>query len=331
MHAHPPCAQPCALACPDVCALHPPDLQPIVLQDALARFQREAIRGVCDTGRYRMSYYSWGSGPPLVCIHGVADTSHSFIPAVSRLSAHFRCIAYNLSGMHGDGARLRRYRHQDLVEDLWALLDHLCVKRSYVLASSFGSTIALVALRDRPECLPRGILQGGLAARPLKGLERFLARVGCWLPGSMKRMPLRLKVAQQVNGFAFKGREQGVWDFYLDCTGQPPAATLARQALMLNDLDLRPLLPEVRQPVLLVCGDRDRVAGPRHQQVLQAGLPNAGSALIEDCGHIPAYTHPEILAEVVRQFLTPPAAATRNGAPSEPRPSGSGPNGGAAP
>jgi hypothetical protein len=28
--------------------------------------------------------------------------------------------------------------------------------------------------------------------------------------------------------------------------------------------------------------------------------------VIEGCGHVPSYTHPEILAEVIRQFLTPP-------------------------
>jgi 3-oxoadipate enol-lactonase len=301
------CDHPCALACPDTCALHPPvPLPPIALKDALARFQREAVRGVCDTGRYRMSYCEWGSGPPLLFIHGLADSSMCFLPAISRLAAQFRCIAYDLPGLPGDCSRFRRYRHQDLVEDVWALLDHLRVEQSYVLASSFGSTIALVAMQARPERVPRAILQGGLAYRPLKGLERLLARIGCFLPGTVRRLPGRVKVVRQVNGFAFAGREPDVWDYYLECTGKPPIATVARQALLLNRLDLRPLLAQVRQPVLLLCGDRDRVTGPRHQQVLRDGLANAGSGLIEGCGHVPAYTHPELLAEVIRQFLTPP-------------------------
>ena len=59
--------------------------------------------------------------------------------------------------------------------------------------------------------------------------------------------------------------------------------------------------------MLLVCGDRDTVVPPRHTQMLQAGLPSAGVVVLEGCGHVPSYTHPEAFAEVVRQFLTPPA------------------------
>jgi pimeloyl-ACP methyl ester carboxylesterase len=41
--------------------------------------------------------------------------------------------------------------------------------------------------------------------------------------------------------------------------------------------------------------------------MLLQGLPNAGRVVIAGCGHVPSYTHPEILAEVIQQFLTPPA------------------------
>ena len=69
---------------------------------------------------------------------------------------------------------------------------------------------------------------------------------------------------------------------------------------------MRPLLSEVKQPVLLVCGERDPVVGPAQTKLLLDGLPNAGRVMIEGGGHMPYYTHPELLAEVVRQFLTPP-------------------------
>ena len=176
-HDSPRCDQPCALACPDVCPLHAPAaLPPIDLDDALQRFDREAVRGVCDTGRYRMPYYVWGEGPPLVFVHGAMDSSRAWVMPISRLSAHFRCVAYDLPNGRDDGARLGRHTHAGLVADFFALLDHLGRRRGYVFASSFGSTIALPALRERPERLPRAVLQGGLALRPLRRLERFLAR-----------------------------------------------------------------------------------------------------------------------------------------------------------
>jgi pimeloyl-ACP methyl ester carboxylesterase len=299
-----PCGQPCDLPCADACTLQAPQ-PPVVLEEALARFEREAVRGTCDTGRYRVPYYSWGEGPPLVFVHGVSDSSRSFVLLISRLSAHFRCVAYDLPAGGADGARLARTTHADLVRDFWALLDHLGLRRSYVFGSSFGATIALAALHERPERLPRAIVQGGLAHRPLRPRERLLARLACWLPGRVGGLPFREKVLRKSAFTAFADRPEAAWRFFLDSCGAPPLRALGRQVLLLGRLDLRPLLPQIRQPVLLVWGEQDRVVPLAYADVLLKNLPNAGRVLIEGCGHVPSYSHPEALAEVVRRFLTP--------------------------
>jgi pimeloyl-ACP methyl ester carboxylesterase len=282
-------------------------LPAIDLDDALYRFEREAVRSVCDTGRYRMPYYTWGDGPPLVFIHGAMDSCRAWIMAASRLSSQFRCIAYDMPNGRDDGARLGRYTHDDLVGDLWTLLDHLNLARSYIFGSSFGSTVALRAMRERPERLPRAVLQGGLALRPLRRLERFLARVGRFLPGTTGRLPLRKKVTFKVNGPAFQDKPERLYRYFVETTGQTPVKAFAHQVLLLDRVDLRPMLPEVRQPVLLLCGDLDVVVREVHAEILLNGLPNARRVVVEGCGHVPGYSHPEVLAEVVRQFLTPPA------------------------
>jgi pimeloyl-ACP methyl ester carboxylesterase len=298
-----PCSQTCALPCrqPD------PALPPLALDEVLARFDREAVRGVCDTGRYRMPFYAWGSGPPLVFIHGVSDSGRSFLLPIARLSAHFRCIAYDLPSGHGDGARLFRYRHEHLVEDLWALLDHLALPRAYLLGASFGATIAIRALAQRPERLPRAVLQGAVAYRPLRRAERWLSWLARFLPGSTRRIPKREKILELVHKETFVGRPDEVWRAFVDWTGQSRLSALGHQAQWLHRLDLREELPRVRQPVLLIWGDRDRVVPLPHSEVLRQGLPSSGLVVLEGAGHVPSYTHPDALAEVVRQFLTPAA------------------------
>jgi pimeloyl-ACP methyl ester carboxylesterase len=82
--------------------------------------------------------------------------------------------------------------------------------------------------------------------------------------------------------------------------------TFGYQAQLVDRTDVRPWLADVKQPVLLVCGERDPVVRPPQTEALLQGLPNAGRVVIEGCGHMPYYTHPEVLAEVMRQFLTPP-------------------------
>jgi pimeloyl-ACP methyl ester carboxylesterase len=253
-----------------------------------------------------MPYFLWGEGPPLVFIHGVSDSSRSFLLPITRLAAHFRCIAYDLPNGRGDGACLSRYTHSDLVADLWSLLDHLEVRQSYVLASSFGATIALAGLRERPERLPRAILQGAFARRTLRRAEWLLARMTRFLPGPMSRVPLRTRVLRAINHDTFAGRPPEDWVNFLDSSGQASIASFAYQALMMHRLDFRPLLPSIRQPVLVVHGARDPVVPWSYAEELLQGLPNARCAVLEGCGHVPSYTHPEVLAEVVRQALSPP-------------------------
>ena len=52
-------------------------------------------------------------------------------------------------------------------------------------------------------------------------------------------------------------------------------AAVAQCAVTLHRLDLRPLLPSIRQPVLLICGDCDPLVGKKCEEDLQRGLPNA--------------------------------------------------------
>ena len=282
---------------------------PIVLDEVVARFEREATVGVCDTSRYLMPYYVWGDGPPLVFIHGAADTSQSFRLVISRLSAHFRCIAYTLPQGRGDGARLSGYRHADLVADLWALFAHLGLERAYVLGSSFGSTIALAAMRQHPERIPRAILQGGTARRPLRFIERVLAFGARFFPGKMAKLRRRERILGAVHRPCFEGLPEEVYRAFVDWTGEARLAALGHQGRLLHGVDLRADLPHIRQPVLLLHGDRDAVMPRRHADVLLAGLGSSGLVVLEGAGHVPCYTHPEAMAEIVRQFLTPPGAA----------------------
>ena len=180
---------------------------PILPGEVVARFEREATRGVCDTGRYRMPYYTWGQGPPLVFIHGAADTAMSFRLVIARLSAHFRCIAYTLPQGHGDGSRLWSYRHADLVEDLWAALRPIPgpIAPFVLRLVRFGSTIALTAMRQHPERIPRAILQGGTAYRPLRFLERVLTFGLRFFPGKMAKLRQRRALASPRPSAVLRG------------------------------------------------------------------------------------------------------------------------------
>jgi pimeloyl-ACP methyl ester carboxylesterase len=274
------------------------------LEEVQQRFRAEAVLGSFDTGRYRCRYFSWGSGPPLVFIHGLGDDALSFIMPIARLSEHFRCISYDQPTGGADGAHLGRYHHADLVKDLLALVDHLGLPTAHLLGSSFGSTIALAAMHGAPGRFPRGILHSGFARRPLFPAEEMLASWARYWPWNMESLPLRLTLLTHTHYAPFKGRQPELWQYFVKRDGAIPMEAVARRALILNHVDLRPILPRIRQSVLLVCGDQDPLVGKNCEQELLRGLPSISRAEIAGCGHMAQFTHPEALAEATRRFLS---------------------------
>jgi pimeloyl-ACP methyl ester carboxylesterase len=62
-------------------------------------------------------------------------------------------------------------------------------------------------------------------------------------------------------------------------------------------------LPELQAPALFVWGDRDRLVPSSFARHVGDALPEAGSFVMEDCGHVPQFEHPEQTMSLIRGFL----------------------------
>jgi pimeloyl-ACP methyl ester carboxylesterase len=273
------------------------------LNHALDQWQAHARPGELRNPRYRLRYFDWGQGEPFVFIHGLNDRAISFAMVIAHLAPRYRCIAYELANGRDDHASTGRYRHADYADDLISLLDHLQLKQVHLFGSSFGSTITLDAIHRYPERFRTGMLQGGFARRPLTFGERCLARVGRLMPGTMKQMPMREKMLQTVDLPGFVGAPDEVWKFYLSNSEVTPNRVIARRALLLHKVDLRPKLPEIRQPLLMIGGDNDLLVPKRFEEEVLHAVPAAKRIEFEKCGHYPQYTHPERTAREVEEFV----------------------------
>ena len=84
-----------------------------------------------------------GTGPPLVLLHGVPQTSHAWRPVMPALAARFRVIAPDLRGLGDTGRPLGGYDKQTVAADVWALLhDHLGLDRFALAGHDWGGPVA---------------------------------------------------------------------------------------------------------------------------------------------------------------------------------------------
>ena len=71
----------------------------------------------------------------------------------------------------------------------------------------------------------------------------------------------------------------------------------------LRDGDLRPALPMVRMPALVIAGQRDRVIRPSAVRALARALPDARYLEIAGAAHAPFLSHPVQFARALNGFL----------------------------
>ncbi|HZW84934.1 MAG TPA: alpha/beta fold hydrolase, partial [Nitrososphaerales archaeon] len=90
----------------------------------------------------------------------------------------------------------------------------------------------------------------------------------------------------------------------------------ARQALSLSNLpvflndylacngfDVRPDLPKISVPTLVVCGDRDEMTPPKWAHYLNQHILDSELRFVKDAGHMLPLEKPEALAGLVQWFL----------------------------
>src|SRR3954454_23010240 len=134
---------------------------------------------------HRVSYRTAGSGPPLLLIHGIANSSETWERVVPLLSDRFTLIAPDLLG-HGESATPRGDyslgAHASGARDVMTALG---IERATIVGHSLGGGVAMQFAYQFPERCERLVLvsSGGLGRE-----VHFLLRAAT-LPGADYVLP----------------------------------------------------------------------------------------------------------------------------------------------
>jgi pimeloyl-ACP methyl ester carboxylesterase len=111
----------------------------------------------------RLNYLDWGgSGPPLVMVHGLANSPHIFDDLAPLLSKDFRVVAYARRGHGHSDAPDGPYDSVTLTQDLRGFLDALGIEQASLLGWSMGGDEITAFAGLYPERVERVIyLEGG--------------------------------------------------------------------------------------------------------------------------------------------------------------------------
>src|SRR3982751_2832409 len=128
----------------------------------------------------KIHYLDWGSPekPPLILLHGIARTAHTFDHVAPHFTASYHVLAIDMRG-HGDSAwdPQGSYVVEDYVKDIAALIAQLKLRDIILWGNSTGGRVAQMIAGQSPDLVRAVIVEDVGPERPREVSNRRADRM----------------------------------------------------------------------------------------------------------------------------------------------------------
>ena len=261
----------------------------------------------------RFHYLDWGhpEKPPLVLLHGVGQTCHTWDLFAAAMSEHFHVMAFDQRG-HGDTdwAPDKDYSRARMVEDAAAFTGALGLHRFFLIGMSMGGAnslaftarhpdkvTALVVVDVGPRVEPKGVkhirdfMQN---FREFDSLDQAAEVIHKFNP----RRPLEV-IRKFTVVYNLKQLPTGKWTWKYDTYFSE--AHRSMDVKKMHD-ELSAAVRDIRCPTLVVKGGESDVFSMDGARGLQDMIPGAEFAVVAGAGHSVMGDNPQGFEAAVRGF-----------------------------
>ncbi len=255
----------------------------------------------------RTRYLVRGAGEPVVVLHGWGANIEAVHPIVTGLAPVASVYALDLPGFGETELPPAPWGVEDYQAFVAAFMDSLAIERATIVGHSNGGRIAIRMASTEPSRTSRLVLVDAAGIRPKRTL-RWYRRVGMakagkyaarYLGAPGERLRARLVDRAASADYAAAG---------------PLRPTLVK----LVNADLRPFMPAIEAPTLLVWGSEDSDTPLSAAREMERLIPDAGLVVLDGAGHYSYLDQPARFARIVSHFVAPPGAVGECEAPAEP-------------
>jgi proline iminopeptidase len=270
-----------------------------------------------------LAYRRLGSGPTLVCHPGGPGFSSLYLGDLGGLDRQLELVLLEPRGTGGSDPAPdpSAYAIADYAADVEELREHLGLERLLLLGHSHGGVVAMEYAATHPDRVERLILASTL---PRHGPEQEAAMQQAvearqgepWYDDAVEALQTEAQ-GSFANGHELMDLCRRMMPLYYADYGereQRHVASLDGDSLCVDStrlwekelferFDMRPLLPSLTMPTLVITGERDFITGPGCAGELAAGIPDAESVVLPGVGHMLFVEAPEQFREAVLSFL----------------------------
>jgi 3-oxoadipate enol-lactonase len=261
---------------------------------------------IFQAGRHRLHYEDLGSGRPIVLIHGFTNYGLSWTPQLASLvHAGYRVILPDLRGHGASKPATALCTVPELGGDLIELLDYLDISSAALCGLSLGGMIGLQLAIDHPDRVAALVVAN---TRPCFSDPEAIALVDGWTSlflqpdGPRKRLHATWPMLAN-DPFRESTAGRAAFEAWAQVAAAVEGSSLSFVARGMNRFDLRERLRQIRAPVLVISGDRDRLFSVEHGQQIAQGIAGSSFATIPGAGHLSNLDTPDQFNRLLLDFL----------------------------
>jgi pimeloyl-ACP methyl ester carboxylesterase len=251
----------------------------------------------------RLVYDEYGSGPPVIAIHGWGGCRQVWKPQVGDFSRAHRLIAIDLPG-HGDSGRPQGDHHYSppaVADDVRALMDRLQIDRAVLMGQSMGTFISQLVYHSDATRVRALVLTGAISGSPPKGRI-----AGLWVDDLVKDIEangIKNYLERNIQYFFSPGFDPAIQKAStVECYKLAQHAAIA-YARSVSGYSIRDRLGDIRVPTLIINGTHDGRTPPEESEFMNRHIPDAWLKLIKGAGHLANVEQPAVFNRAVLSFV----------------------------
>lgn len=242
----------------------------------------------------------WGTGTPLVMVHGLGGDSCLWREQIAAFSVSHRMVAIDLRGFGESDKPPQKdgYDIDSLTRDVASVVDQLGLQQCHFLGTSMGGFIGLTLALSRPE-LCRSLVLCHTAAHMGIPVDILRTRLNALAQTSMQEYA-QLVAAQAMDPAASQRLHSEVVDTIAKNDKWAYTQVLSTG---LANFDLRAHVGDIKVPALVLVGASDRVIPPQLGADLAGRIDGAQLVTIGQAGHLSYLERPQAFNNAVLDFL----------------------------
>ncbi len=225
---------------------------------------------------FKMYYESYGSGQPLLLIHGNGGSIKSFENQIPYFEKYYHVIVADSRAQGKSVDKSDTLSYSMMADDLDSLMNMLHVKNAYVIGWSDGGIDGLLLSIKHPDKVKKLAISGA----------NIIADSTAFGIGSYKALQAEDAVLKK-----------------LSFTGQKAKNSYKLVHLMATKPKIKPeQLQQVKCPTLVIGGDHDAIL-PKHTLLIAESIPGAYLWILPNSGHATLVKYKEQFNATVHNFF----------------------------